>query len=233
MGQTLIAAAPVSKTAGHRLTVGASYMPNDGHGLGPEAELRGPQSSLLMALAFYQSVIEIGPVGRWGAWSESGLAEVGGRFRVAPHWGRLGVTVTGELGGRRSMIEFGESTVCVDGSCTASDDRLGESGATWTGYIALSVAPVWKIADGLYLYAGVGVDQLLESYGELERYDDEPSKDRPEVKGQGQFTAVGIGGLDWRIDEGFGVLFGMRTQPLVAPKGTPGRLVELAVSYAH
>jgi hypothetical protein len=261
-GMSLLAAAPVPKKRILQLTLGGghSFAEAPGHGVDGTA-LYQAQSAAAGHLMFgIAENLELGLTGRWSVSATEGApgappppaekrpVQGGVRLRGLAGDGTLRLGWAAEAGFRRVNYAYGVSVACevdeplpreyvpIEGTCRASRRLQGHTFTSDDLYLAASVYPVLRLADGLYLYAGVSLDQLTTGYMRadiVERYENGGTItiEKDEEAFDTETVFVPVAGLEVAIDGGLGLLFMVKAPPL-GSIDLPGPVYEGALTVA-
>ncbi len=261
-GMSLLAAAPVPKKRILQLTLGGahSFAEAPGHGVDGTALYQAKTSATGHLMFGVSENLELGITARWSASAPQGApgappppaesrpAQGGVRLRGLVGEGTLRLGWAAEAGFRRANLAYGVSVACdvdeplpgeyvpIEGTCRASRKLQGETFTSDDLYLAGSLYPVLRLADGIYMYAGVSFDQVTTGYMRadiIEYYADRTTitieKDEEEFDTEGVF--VPVAGIDIDIDGGVGLLFMVKAPPL-GSIDLPGPVYEGALTVA-
>ncbi|MCB9522813.1 MAG: hypothetical protein H6702_05450 [Myxococcales bacterium] len=259
VGQALLAGAPIPDDDhgyGVRLTVGGGLGLPGGPAQTPDGAALHTGSPRVGGLVTVNAGgVEIGltaggqtrrTVNR-GVGGQGGLSSGGLRLRVAPGGERFRVNLAAEVGGRVLEVSQGQSMLCdvahtpepgvfgpvPGGTCWQSSARAGTPDWDLVGYATASVYPALRLAEGVWLFGGVGVDTVLQRYEAEEvwvLYGGQASYVETEATTYAEALAgVWLAGLDVHVSEHLGVLVNVRGGAFGAEIGPPA--VEGAVSF--
>lgn len=259
-GMSLLAAAPIPKGRIVQLTLGGSHGFSEAPGHGAEGTaLYVPATGMAGHLMFgLTESLELGLVARWSAQgteapargaapppegSAPGQGGVRLRGRAGGETLSLGYAV--ELGFRRINLAYGPSVTCeaeeigsewvpIDGTCYASRELQGRAFKKDDVYFALALYPVFRLAEGVYAYAGATLDEAMVGYlrsDVVSQFEHGSSLEKQEEKFESQAVFLPIAGLDLTFDETFGLLFMVKAPPL-GDVDLPGPYYEAALTLS-
>jgi hypothetical protein len=260
-GMSLLGAAPVPKSRILQLTLGGghSFAEAPGHGVDGTA-LYQAQSAAAGHLMFgIAENLELGLTARWSVSKTDGApgappppaenrpSQGGVRLRGLAGDGTLRLGWAAEAGFRRVNLAYGVSVACdvdeplpgeyvpIEGTCRASRKLQGHTFTSDDFYFAASVYPVLRLAEGLYVYAGVTLDQITTGYMRADIVDHYETGDITTEKDEEAFDTeavfVPVAGIDIAFDRSFGFLFMVKAPPL-GNIDLPGPVYEGALTVA-
>jgi hypothetical protein len=259
-GLSLLAAAPVPKKRLLRLVAGgeAGLSQAPGHGTDGTALYMPPAAYDGQLMFGLTENLELGVTARWAATrgdSEAGSpprpdgdrpGQAGIRLRGVTRGETLRLGWAVESGMRQTNLAYGVSVACdvdevgsewvpIDGTCRASRRLQGKPFEKDQFYLAAAVYPVIRLADGLYVYAGVAFDEVTSGYERSEvttTYEDGSTVlEKSDEKFDQEGVVLAVAGLDLSFDDRVGLLLTVQGPPF----GTidlPGPTFEGALSLS-